>query len=55
MERRFFTGEAAETPLYHGSGLGLWLVRLVVTRANGTTAVSDNEPRGNVVSVELPR
>jgi len=55
MERNLITGEEEETPLYHGSGLGLWLVALIVRRCGGTLSFSENEPRGSVVHVTLPR
>lgn len=55
MERAILLGEADLDPLYHGSGLGLWLVYWIVRRAGGALAVAENDPRGSVVTVELPR
>ncbi|MFB6267099.1 MAG: PAS domain S-box protein [Halodesulfurarchaeum sp.] len=55
MERDVLIGEEALGPLYHGSGLGLWLVNLVVRRSDGTLEFAENEPRGNVVTVFLPK
>ncbi|MFB6153175.1 MAG: PAS domain S-box protein [Halodesulfurarchaeum sp.] len=55
MERDVLIGEEALGPLYHGSGLGLWLVKLVVRRSDGTLEFAENEPRGNVVTVYLPK
>jgi PAS domain S-box-containing protein len=52
-ERDVVTGDD-ETPLIHGSGVGLWLVDWVVTRLGGTMRFADNEPRGTVVTLELP-
>jgi len=43
-----------ETPLAHGSGLGLWLVHLAVTSVGGLTTFADNEPRGTVVTMSIP-
>jgi len=43
-----------ETPLKHGSGLGLWLIRWIVTGAGGEVSFDDNEPRGTVVTLSLP-
>jgi PAS domain S-box-containing protein len=43
-----------ETPLYHGSGLGLWLIHWVVQELGGTLSFGENEPRGNVVGITLP-
>ncbi|WP_435186767.1 PAS domain S-box protein [Halobellus sp. EA9] len=55
MERNVLVSETDQTPLYHGSGLGLWLVNLVITRSNGTITVAENAPAGNIVSIYLPR
>jgi signal transduction histidine kinase len=38
-----------------GTGLGLYLVRTLVDRYAGEVAVVDNEPRGTVFTVRLPR
>ncbi|MFC6771517.1 sensor histidine kinase, partial [Halorubrum pallidum] len=48
------TGEAVDA-LYHGSGLGLWLVYWVVQQSGGSARVEDADPRGTVVIVTLPR
>ena len=55
MERNILMGETKQTPLYHGSGLGLWLVKLIVTRSDGSVSIAENSPTGNVVTVELPQ
>jgi PAS domain S-box-containing protein len=55
MERGLLAGEQEQTPLYHGSGLGLWLVKLITARSGGTITVAENSPTGNIVSVELSR
>ena len=47
--------EEYETPLYHGSGLGLWLVHWLVSRSDGTLTFEDDEPRGTVATVTFPR
>ena len=44
------TGE--ETPLTHGQGLGLWMVRMIVTQAGGDIAVETGE--GTRVTLRLP-
>ncbi|WP_135663948.1 PAS domain S-box protein [Halorhabdus rudnickae] len=54
MERRVLTGEQDIEPLYHGRGIGLWLVHLVVQYSDGTLAFDENDPRGSVVTIRLP-
>ena len=54
MERRVLTGERDIEPLYHGRGLGLWLVHLIVQFSEGTLSFDENEPRGSIVAVRLP-
>jgi signal transduction histidine kinase len=55
------TGE--ETPLNHGQGLGLWMVRMVVTQAGGDLSVESTDdgttvclrlPTGRIVETETP-
>jgi PAS domain S-box-containing protein len=48
------TGRAVDA-LYHGSGLGLWLVYWVLQQSGGSATVADAEPRGTVVTVTLSR
>lgn len=43
-----------ETPLEHGSGIGLWLVNWLVSHLDGDVAFEEREPRGTVVRVRLP-
>jgi len=52
-ERRAITNEA-ETPLEHISGLGLWLVKWIVDGMNGSLSISQNAPRGTVVTLSFP-
>ena len=54
-ESEVLTNGESLGPLYHGSGLGLWLVNWIVKRSDGTLRFSENEPRGNVVTMELDR
>lgn len=53
MEREVLEN-GVETPLHHGSGIGLWLVHWSVTVAGGTVAFDTNDPRGSVVTLTLP-
>ncbi|WP_440772543.1 histidine kinase N-terminal 7TM domain-containing protein [Natronorubrum sp. DTA28] len=43
-----------ETPLDHGSGLGLWLAKWGVEIAGGSVTFGTNEPTGSVVTIEVP-
>ncbi|PSQ09182.1 hypothetical protein BRC93_13505 [Halobacteriales archaeon QS_5_70_15] len=44
-----------ESPLQHGSGLGLWVVRWIATRLGGEIDIKRREPRGTIVTLNLPR
>lgn len=50
QEQRALTGEA-ETPLQHGSGIGLWLVHWLVHQFGGSVDVSEDES----ITVRLTR
>ena len=52
-ERRAITNEA-ETPLEHISGLGLWLVKWIVDGMDGSLSISQNTPRGTIVTLSFP-
>ncbi|WP_144920358.1 histidine kinase N-terminal 7TM domain-containing protein [Halorubrum salsamenti] len=43
-----------ETPLEHGSGLGLWIVKWGVDQVGGSVSFAEREPRGTVVAVSVP-
>ena len=43
-----------ETPLYHGTGLGLWLMYWAITALGGTISRAENDPRGTVISYRIP-
>jgi len=49
MDRMVLTDESEIQPLLHGSGLGLWLVRVIVQQSNGAVRFEKHEPRGSVV------
>ena len=42
-----------ETPLQHGSGLGLWLIYWAVSNSGGDLRFEENDPTGTVLVVEL--
>lgn len=50
-EQEIITGEAELTPLKHGSGLGLWLVRWLLDRYGGTLSIETPPDGGTIVSV----
>jgi K+-sensing histidine kinase KdpD len=47
--------EGEETQLQHGSGLGLWAVAWGIRRMGGELDFAENQPRGTVVGMRLPR
>jgi PAS domain S-box-containing protein len=53
MERAVLLGEGDQTAIYHGSGLGLWLVNLIVSRSDGSLHYETVEPQGNCVEITL--
>jgi PAS domain S-box-containing protein len=54
MDRQVLAHGTGLEQLYHGSGIGLWLVHLIVTHSEGTVSVEDNDPRGTVVTIQFP-
>jgi signal transduction histidine kinase len=42
-----------ETPIEHGSGLGLWVVKWMVERFGGELEFKERSPRGNIVLIRL--
>ncbi|MFQ3294597.1 MAG: PAS domain S-box-containing protein [Halobacteriales archaeon] len=55
MEQQVLTADADIEPLFHGSGLGLWIVTLIVEQSDGMLEFTDNQPRGSEVTIVLPR
>ncbi|WP_089865582.1 sensor histidine kinase [Halogranum rubrum] len=47
--------DGIETPLKHGSGLGLWIVKWGVDIADGDIRFAANDPTGLVATVVVPR
>ncbi|WP_248516795.1 PAS domain-containing sensor histidine kinase [Salinarchaeum laminariae] len=52
-ERRLLTGELDLTPLDHGNGLGLWLVRWIVTAYGGAVEYTDRPEGGSAITILL--
>ncbi|GAB7008280.1 PAS domain-containing sensor histidine kinase [Halorubrum trueperi] len=40
---------------FHGTGVGLWVMQWCVESLGGELSFGENDPRGNVVSVSLPK
>lgn len=55
MERNVLVKPQERTPLYHGGGLGLWLVKLIVSRSNGKITFEESSLDGNTITIELPQ
>ena len=55
MERDVIENPENRNPLYHGSGLGLWLVKLIVSRSGGTVRFVETNETGNTIEVTIPR
>jgi signal transduction histidine kinase len=51
---KFFRAENAHTVDTEGTGLGLYLVRLIIERLGGVIACESEEGRGTLFSVRLP-
>jgi len=47
--------QGEETPLQHGTGLGLWIVYWTVSLYGGEVSFVDNSPCGTAVVLSLPR
>ncbi|ADB62087.1 multi-sensor signal transduction histidine kinase [Haloterrigena turkmenica DSM 5511] len=54
-ERRIITGDGTVEPLYHGLGMGLWLVHWIVSLSRGTIDIEETGPDGTTIRIELPR
>ncbi|MXR51143.1 PAS domain-containing protein [Halovenus sp. WSH3] len=53
MDRDVLESGRTIEDLYHGSGLGLWLVHWIVQRSGGSITVRDRSPRGSVIEIQL--
>lgn len=52
-ECRLLTGKLDVTPLDHGNGLGLWLVRWIVTAYGGAIEYADRPDGGSAITLRL--
>ena len=55
MERDVIQNPENRNPLYHGSGLGLWLVKLIVSRSGGTVRFVETDQVGNTIAITIPQ
>ncbi|WP_336023210.1 sensor histidine kinase [Halobellus salinisoli] len=44
-----------EKPLFHSQGIGLWVARAAVVESGGEIRFVDNEPRGSIARITLPK
>jgi len=54
-ERQVIVDDAEIEPLLHSNGMGLWLVKRIVTRAGGTIRFDTAADRGSRVTLAVPR
>lgn len=54
MDRDVVETGATTEALYHGSGLGLWVVYWIARRSGGSVTAEDAEPRGTRATMSLP-
>jgi PAS domain S-box-containing protein len=55
VEIDVLTDADTETPVYHGQGIGLWMVYVIVRHSGGSLTFGESTLGGNRVTVELPR
>jgi PAS domain S-box-containing protein len=54
MERETLR-RGTESPVFHGQGIGLWIVTWIVHRLKGTIEIHNRDPQGSIVCLDLPR
>lgn len=52
---RFYRGDNVESSGIKGHGLGLNLVKTVVNKMGGNILIEDNEPKGTIFIIEIPK
>lgn len=51
---KFYRVGHADTRETKGTGLGLWIVRSIITAHGGHVSIEDNRPKGSIFSIILP-
>lgn len=46
--------DGKESPLTHGSGVGIWFIHWVISSLGGELRIEDNDPRGTVLTMIAP-
>lgn len=54
IETDVLDNKTAGSSTYHGSGVGLWVMKWCVDSLGGNLSFSENAPRGNVVEISIP-
>ena len=54
VTERFYRGDDTEIRKKKGTGLGLYIVKRLIEKLNGTLQISDNQPNGTIIKVKLP-
>jgi PAS domain S-box-containing protein len=55
VEREVLDEMVETSSTYHGTGVGLWVMQWCINSLGGTLSFEANEPRGNIVTMTLPR
>ena len=53
-QERSVIHEGEESPLKHGSGIGLWFIQWVISSLGGELTIRANDPRGTRLSMGVP-
>ncbi|WP_135364345.1 PAS domain-containing protein [Halosimplex halophilum] len=54
-EANIITEHREISPVFHASGMGLWLVRWIVRRSRGEIEIVERGPDGTTIEIALPR
>ncbi|WP_436909881.1 PAS domain-containing protein [Halosimplex marinum] len=54
-EANIITEHREISPVFHASGMGLWLVRWIVRRSRGEVDIVERGPDGTTIEIALPR